>query len=140
MNRARITGYNALWLRVLNKSELQDLIVRVTDGDHDALCQSVDFFCAESFGIWHNRARAKLSRYFKNHPPSKDLLERMVDVVIWRLLAGQFSEQFTDQLKMALRFDPQRMAEAAEEASRSKKEYVQRYANRIKRLLDLADS
>ena len=64
----------------------------------------------------------------------------MVDVVIWRLLAGQFSEQFTDQLKMALRFDPQRMAEAAEEASRSKKEYVRRYANRIKRLLDLADS
>lgn len=122
-------SFAALWIRSLTKPELHSLIDDVQLGDTDVTSRAVAFVIAESFGMWHNRARAKLCRYFKNHPPSEYECQRMVDAITSRLIDGRFSEQFKDQLSMAIRFDPNRMAEVATVASRSDREYIRRYAD-----------
>lgn len=122
-------SFASLWIRSLTTPELHALIDDVKRGDAEAASRAVVFVTAESFGMWHNRARAKLCRYFKNHPPSDDECRAMVDAIIGRLTEGRFSEQFKDQLSMAIRFDPHRIAEAVAVASRSDKEYIRRYAD-----------
>ncbi len=90
--------------------------------------------------MWHNRARAKLCRYFKNHPPCDDDRMRMVDAINNRLIQGRFSEQFKDQLSMAIRFDPDRMAEAVSVASSSDRGYIRRYAGWVRHALNSAST
>ncbi len=55
----------------------------------------------------------------------------MVDAVCGRLLSGNFYEQFTDQLSMAIRFNPKRMEECGRRALDSDREHVVRYAKRV---------
>ena len=105
-------------------------------GDGSAVVRSIDFLIRESLGVWHNRARAKLCRFFKNHPPESDECARLVDAVCRRLLTGQFYEQFSDQLSMAIRFDRDRMAESAAVAVKSEREYIRRYGARILHAID----
>jgi hypothetical protein len=128
-------SYAAIWIRSLTKPELHSLIKEVKRGDSDAATRAVAFVTAESFGMWHNRARAKLCRYFKNHPPPDSQCRSMVDAIINRLIDGRFYEQFKDQLSMAIRFAPERMAEAAAVASHSDKEYIRRYADWVRHAL-----
>lgn len=119
----------------LTKVELHTLILEVNRGDVEATSKAVVFVSTESFGMWHNRARAKLCRHFKNHPPTEEEKKRMVDVIIDRLISGKFSEQFKDQLAMAIRFAPNRMTEAASVAFVSPKDYVRRYGAWIQNAL-----
>lgn len=127
--------FAALWVRSLSKPDLDVLIYDVKRGQADAIRRAVDFVTAESFGYWHNRARAKLCRHFKNHPPPEEDSKRLVDAIASRLIDGRFSEQFEDQLSMAIRFDPARMADIADVASRSDREYIRRYAERVRHAL-----
>jgi hypothetical protein len=60
----------------------------------------------------------------------------MVDAIVTRLIDGRFYEQFKDQLSMAIRFAPDRMAEAAAVAARSDKDYIRRYAAWVRHALD----
>lgn len=94
---------------LLSKQDLQLLIGEVKRGDREATSRAIDFLIVESFGLWHNRARAKLCRHFKNHPPVRVEQERIVDAIVGRLLDGRFSEQFKDQLAMAIRLSPDRL-------------------------------
>ena len=136
-NDSRIrSSFAALWIRSLTKSELHSLIDDVKSGDSDATTRATVFVATESFGMWHNRARAKLCRYFKNHPPSDDECKRMVDTIVSRLIDGRFSEQFKDQLSMAIRFDPDRMADAVVVASGSDRDYIRRYADWVRHVLN----
>ncbi|TWU43636.1 hypothetical protein Poly51_62910 [Rubripirellula tenax] len=112
------------------------LIDDVKRGDTDAATRAVAFVAAESFGIWHNRARAKLCRYFKNHPPPEDQCRTMLNAIVDRLIDGRFYEQFKDQLSMAMRFAPDRMADAAAVASSSDKDYIRRYGAWVRRAID----
>ena len=121
-------SFAATWIRSISKQELHSLIEEVKRGNLDAKAKAIAFVAAESFGIWHNRARAKLCRYFKNHPPTKDACQTLTEAISSRLIDGRFSEQFKDQLAMAIRFDPDQMAETAAIALRSDKEYIRRYA------------
>ena len=118
-------------IRELTKGELHDLIDATKAGDSDAVKQSVAFVTVESFGYWHNRARAKLCRHFKNHPPSPNQCARMVGAICGRLTSGKFYEQFKDQLSMAIRFDRDSMQKAANVALTSDREYIVRYGNRV---------
>lgn len=129
-------SFAALWIRSLTKPELHSLIEDVKRGDTEAATRAVAFVTAESFGMWHNRARAKLCRYFKNHPPSDEQCNSMVDAIASRLIDGRFYEQFKDQLSMAIRFAPDRMAETANAASRSDKNYIRKYAAWVRHALD----
>lgn len=118
-------------VRNLTAVQLHDLIDDTKAGSDDAIRQSVAFVIAESFGYWHNRARAKLCRHFKNHPPTPKQRDRMVDAICGRLIAGNFFEQFKDQLSMAIRFNRDRMEESAKIAINSDREYIVRYGNRV---------
>ena len=126
-----MSGYPPRDIRELTAVELHDLIDATKAGDTDAIKQSVAFVTAESFGYWHNRARAKLCRHFKNHPPSQKQCDRMVGTICGRLTSGNFYEQFRDQLSMAIRFDRDSMQKAANIALRSDREYIVRYGNRV---------
>ena len=110
------------------KLELDDLIERLKTDDADAIYECIVFTLAESFGRWHNRARAKICRNLKNRLTDPTLRHRLVDVVIERLRSGRFSEQFKDQLTMAIRFDPDRMHSVATRLQFNGTDYIRRYA------------
>ena len=112
----------------LSKGDLRDLIACVKNGDQSAIDKSIDFIVADSLGMWHNRARAKLCRYFKNEAPNKEQQRRLVDKIKSRLLNGDFHEQFKDQLGMATNFDPRELQQAAEIAIKNEKRYIRKYA------------
>lgn len=111
-----------------SKARLDALIQDVKSGLPDAVAAAVEFVATESYGCWHNRARAKLCRHFKNRPPRPNLCEILVKTVADRLVRGEFGQQFRDQLAMAVRLDPKRMRIAVRFASVSKLDYVRRYA------------
>jgi hypothetical protein len=129
-------SFAALWIRSLTKAELHSLIDDVKRGDADAISRAVAFVAAESFGMWHNRARAKLCRHLKHHPPSDDECRRMVDVIANRLVDGRFYEQFKDQLSMAIRFSAERLDSAASVAVDSDRDYIRRYGHWVRHVLN----
>ncbi|KAA1257363.1 hypothetical protein LF1_52120 [Rubripirellula obstinata] len=122
------SSFAALWIRSLTKPELLTLVADVKRDDPTAVSQAVAFVCAERFGMWHNRARARLCRHFKNHPPPQRDCDLLVDAIIKRLLDSNFYEQFKDQLAMAIRFSPDRLSDAAQLAFDSDRDYIRRYA------------
>ena len=128
-------SHAAIWIRSLSKSDLHKLIAAVKRDDPDAVSRAVTFVVAESFGIWHNRARAKLCRHFKNHPPPKPDCEQLVATVTARLIDGNFYEQFKDQLSMAIRFVPSQLDDAASVALDSDRDYVRRYGRWVRHVL-----
>lgn len=129
------TSYAPIWIRSILKQDLHGLIDDVHAGDQAAVSRAVDFVVAESFGLWHNRARAKLCRWFKNHRPNQDQQQRMVEAIAARLTDGNFFEQFRDQLSMAVRFDPDLMQRTAASLLNADKDYVRDYAQRTLRMV-----
>ena len=123
-------------IRDLAANELHELIENTKAGSPDAIQSSVRFVVAESFGYWHNRARAKLCRHFKNHPPQLKECDRMVNAIFGRLTSGNFYEQFKDQLSMAIRFNREKMTKAANIAIKSEREYIRRYGKRVLHAID----
>ena len=97
-------------------------------GDEAAISRAVEFVALESLGMWHNRARAKLARHFKNHAPDAEQQTQMVDAIVDRLKTGRYYEQFKDQLAMAVRFRPNGLLLAADVAIKSDRSYIQKYA------------
>ena len=130
------TNSSPIWIRRLSKGDLHDLIAKVKSRDLPSIARAIDFVTADSLGMWHNRARAKLCRYFKNEPPNNEQQRRLVEMIEQRLVTGSFYEQFKDQLGMAAIFDPAQIKQAAEIAIEDEKQYIRRYAkwvlNRIK--------
>lgn len=127
--------YASLWIRSLSKSDLHQLIAEVKRGDAEARSRAVVFVASESFGMWHNRARAKLCRYFKNHPPPEAERTRMINAIVTRLHEGHFYEQFKDQLSMAIRFAPKRLETAALVAMDSDRAYIRRYGQWVQHVV-----
>ena len=117
-----------IWTRHLSKGDLHDLIARVKNGDQLAIDKAIDFIVADSLGMWHNRARAKLCRHFKNATPDKEQQRRLVDRIKSRLINGDFHEQFKDQLGMATNFAPRELQQAANSALENEKRYIRKYA------------
>lgn len=115
----------------LSKEQLQILIFRMKQGDTNATNLCVIFVTYECRGTWHNRARANICTYLKTHPPSQDVQEQLVSVVCSRLATGYFSEQFSNQLSMAIRFAPDKMHAVATVSGDDSREYVRRYSRRV---------
>ena len=101
---------------------------RVRAGEPEAIEAAVAFVCRESRGHWHGRARAKLCRRFKHVALTVTQRDRVVTAVLERLLTGNFSEQFRDQLRTAFVFAPERARAAARAAAADPREYVRRLA------------
>jgi hypothetical protein len=112
----------------LSKIELHEL----ADGlvlDEDAyLERCVAFVILESQGYWHGRARAMLCRRLKHCRLGRTHQTQLVDCILGRLVSGGFSEQFKDQLRLALHLDPAASLAAARRAVGSPRRHVARYA------------
>lgn len=103
----------------LSKHELHALIDALPAGDPRTLAQCIDFVTAETLGFWHGRARAKMCRRLKHVHLSRDQRDRLVRCIADRLASGRFSEQFRDQLRLAMLLDPVHMAQVAERSAQS---------------------
>jgi hypothetical protein len=111
----------------MTKGELWTLADRLLEGTPEVVEQCVAFIETESFGLWHGRARAKMSRRMKHINLTAGQRRRLVTVILNRLANGQFSEQFKDQLRLAVRLDRRTAFEAARKCQGSGG-YIQRYA------------
>ncbi len=115
----------------LTREEARQLCDRLLDGTPEALEDCLSFFEADSKGLWHNRARAKLARRFKHISLSPHQQARVMNAIIRRFISGDFSEQFVDQLHLALRIEASQLYAAAERVSSDAKPHIRKCADWI---------
>ncbi|HEY0650629.1 hypothetical protein [Phenylobacterium sp.] len=115
------------FLEAYPKAALEGLIDDLAAGRPGALEECLAFFAASTRGHWHNRARAKIARRLKHHDLADGTRRRLVAVIERRLVGGDFTEQFKDQLHLLQHLDPTAAAAAASVASGSAQPHVRRY-------------
>ncbi len=112
-----------------DKCSLFQMIEDMKRGDLAARDYCISFLIIETDGVWHGRARAKISRNLPaNHVDTKTA-NQVVRAVGERLVSGRFSEQFKDQINLGLRLLPDLKLSFAKQGLISKKQYVRRYSN-----------
>lgn len=119
---------DALLQTALSKPELLLIAKGLRTCEAAAIDRAVAFLVQDSRGTWHNRARAKFARRLKHCPLSPAQSLALVGCIIARLTRGSFSEQFADQLHLALLLDRHALLSAATEAQDSPLPHVRRYA------------
>jgi len=112
----------------MSKSELHELADGLLRSEPWAVVRCVEFILAETRGLWHGRARALMCRRLKHCELTPGQKERLVAGITGRLAAGDFSEQFKDQLRLALHLDGPRTFAAARECAARPMLHVRRYA------------
>jgi hypothetical protein len=111
----------------LSKCKLHALADGLLKCENDAIEKCIAFIEADTRGLWHGRARAMMSRRLKQCPLSGSQRERLLRVITHRLETGNFSEQFKDQLRLALHFDAPRLCKAALACQGVSTEHIRRY-------------
>jgi len=99
----------------LSKQELRALADKLLDQD-------------ETKGLWHGRARAMMCRRLKHCQLGAEQQERLSECILDRLSSGNFSEQFKDQLRLALQIDERHTLTACQLASSSNTSHIRRYS------------
>ena len=117
----------------LARAEVVALADELESGNGAAVDRAVRFVRAETEGLWHGRGRALMCRRMKHVELSRTHREQLLDVILARLTFGHFSEQFRDQLRLALPLDAKETFAAADKALSSDKDYVRRYARWVLR-------
>jgi hypothetical protein len=112
----------------LSKAALQELADGLCFEDTLATSLCVDFVCLETRGIWHGRAMAMMCRRMKHIGLDKNQSAKLVESIANRLASGQFSEQFKDQLRLAMALDSITLFDVAQDCRSSKSPYVRAYA------------
>lgn len=115
------------FLEAYPKAALERLIDDLAADRPEALEECLAFFAASTRGHWHNRARAKIARRLKHHDLADIERRRLVAVIERRLVGGDFTEQFKDQLHLLQHLDPTAAAAAANVASGSAQPHVRKY-------------
>ncbi len=115
-------------LQRLSKLELHRLADDLILEEPGAVETCIRFIVAETNGHWHGRARAMMCRRLKHLTLDPSQNSQLVAAITRRLSSGQFSEQFRDQLRLALALDPERTYACARDAAASAKHHVRRYA------------
>jgi len=113
----------------MSKVQARTLADALLAAEPNAVETCVRFVCAETVGLWHGRGRAMMCRRLKHVQLDQDQKKRLMDCIFRRLSTGRFSEQFRDQLRLALHLDVRGVFAAAKHALDSGKPHVQRYAN-----------
>ncbi|ETW93129.1 MAG: hypothetical protein ETSY1_40550 [Candidatus Entotheonella factor] len=67
---------------------------------------------------------------------TRDQQRRIVHAISQRLASGAFTEQFRDQLRLALRLDPTTTCQVAQRASTSERAHVRRLAHWVLATVD----
>ncbi len=88
----------------------------------------VEFILAETQGLWHGRARALMCRRLKHCSLSRTHRTQLVACIAGRLEKGMFSEQFKDQLRLAMYLDLPHTLGVCRKSLGSDKPHVRRYA------------
>jgi hypothetical protein len=78
--------------------------------------------------IGNGRRRARLSRRLKHMQLSAEQAERCLTVVLQRLVAGNFSQNFKDELGLAVHIDPARTFKVGHSLLGHPKQYIAKYA------------
>ena len=113
------------------RMELHALADAVRNNDASAIDEAVGFVVAETRGVGHGRARARLARRLKHVALTSTQRRMLVDAVVRRLRTGTFSEQFDDQWRLALLLDAPTMIAAATVALDDDRAFIQRAARRV---------
>lgn len=108
--------------------ELRALGKRLDSREPGAVDEAVKFLLGESRGLWHNRARAMFARRLKHFTLASDQADALVACICARLERGNFTEQFLDQVRLALQLDHARVFHAAQNSLSSPSDHVRRYA------------
>ena len=113
----------------LDKGNLHDLADGLLLCDRQAIDRCLEFILAETKGVWHGRARAMMCRRLKHCDIAPEQRQQLVDCILNRLATGRFSEQFRDQLRLAIYLDPQQTYELARKCLTTKsKDHIRRFA------------
>ena len=112
---------------LLSKPALHALADGLLLDEPDAVERCVAFVLAESRGFWHNRARAMMCRRLKHCTLSAAQRAALVACIGARLANGRFSEQFKDQLRLALHLDVAALRRVAAAALDSPVAHVRRH-------------
>ena len=112
---------------LLSKQELHALADGLLEGDPWSIDRCIAFVLAETKGLWHGRARAMMCRRLKHCDFGRTNRRKLVTCILGRLRTGKFSEQFKDQLRLALSLDRPYTLEQCELALHSEVAHVRRY-------------
>ncbi len=112
-----------------DKLDLHNLADELLLCEAPAIEKCVQFILAETCGVWHGRARAMMCRRLKHCPVPAELAQQLVACITERLASGRFSEQFRDQLRLAIQLDPERTIAVARKClSGGSKDYIKKFA------------
>ena len=106
----------------------RNLANKLSLNDYEVVESCIKFIEADTKGVGDGRVRALMCRRLKHCTLSKKQRNRLVFYVTERLLTGNFSQQFKDELRLALFLDPSRTFEAARQSLKDRRNYVRRYA------------
>jgi hypothetical protein len=112
----------------MSRLEVRALADSLLGGQPDVIETCVRFTCAETVNLWHGRGRAMMCRRLKHIPLARNQKDRLVKSILHRLATGQFSEQFGDQLRLALHLNSRATLAVATRALESGKPHVKRYS------------
>lgn len=115
-------------LGALSKFELRQIADGLLMPEPSVLARCVEFVLAETQGLWHGRARAMMCRRLKHCELNPAQGAALVDCITRRLASGAFSEQFKDQLRLALHIDAARTRIACQACTTSTRPHIARYA------------
>lgn len=104
---------------------------RLSANDAEAIETCIEFIEADTKEIGHGRLRALMSRRLKHCTLHRRQQNRLVRCITQRLQSGNFSQQFKDQLRLALFLEPKSTFEAARKSRHDSRDYVRRYAEWI---------
>ena len=112
----------------LTKAELRVLADQLLEPEPWIIERCVEFVLAETQGLWHGRARATMCRRLKHCELGRTHRANLVSCILARFSDGSFSEQFKDQLRLAMHLDFPKVISASHKCLVSQKPYVKRYA------------
>jgi hypothetical protein len=112
---------------------LQELADRLLLDDSEAVEMCILFVEADTLrGVaGHGRVRARMCRRLKHCTLSPSQSQRLVSCIMERLDSGNFSQQFKDQLRLALHLDVRTTLAVALASCKDSRDYVRRYAEWI---------
>jgi hypothetical protein len=115
-------------LAALSKVELHALADGLLQPEPWVVERCIEFVLAETQGLWHGRARAMMCRRLKHCSLGRTHRTQLVACITGRLASGLFSEQFKDQMRLAMHLDLEQTLAACQKGLVSKKPHIRRYA------------
>ena len=115
-------------LATLAKHALRDVADALLSGEPRVVAACVRFVCADTQGMWHGRARALMCRRMKHLRLDRRQAGQLVACIAGRLASGRFSEQFKDQLRLAMLLDSTTVVATARTSLSSPAPHVRAYA------------